>query len=147
MSSYELTLNPIRPTRNLVNGRFLKGHVPHNKGKGWAETISKQGQENAKKGWENLIKYRPKTRADTSERCSIPVIAVLDNGRIKYFSSMAMAATYCDGCHNNIARCCKLNSIGVTPRRGKPNTDHKYKGVRFYYESDTELWMSKRKDI
>ena len=29
----ELYIPIERPTRNLVNGRFLKGHTPHNKGK------------------------------------------------------------------------------------------------------------------
>lgn len=28
----ELYIPIERPTRNLVNGRFLKGHTPHNKG-------------------------------------------------------------------------------------------------------------------
>lgn len=33
----ELYIPPERPERNLVNGRFLKGHTPHNKGKKWAD--------------------------------------------------------------------------------------------------------------
>lgn len=34
----ELYIPIERPERNLVNGRFLKGHTPHNKGKKWADT-------------------------------------------------------------------------------------------------------------
>lgn len=33
----ELYIEPVRLTRNAINGRFLKGHVPHNKGKKWRE--------------------------------------------------------------------------------------------------------------
>lgn len=33
----ELYIPIERPHRNLKNGRFLKGNVPHNKGKKWSE--------------------------------------------------------------------------------------------------------------
>ena len=33
----ELYIPPIRPKYNPTNGQFLKGHVPHNKGKKWEE--------------------------------------------------------------------------------------------------------------
>ena len=35
--SWELYIEKEVPKRNAVNGRFLKGHVPHNKGKKWIE--------------------------------------------------------------------------------------------------------------
>ena len=40
MTYGELTLNPIPITRNMVNGRFLKGNTPHNKGKKLSEYMS-----------------------------------------------------------------------------------------------------------
>lgn len=33
----ELYLPPERPKYNPINGQFLKGHVPHNKGKKWSD--------------------------------------------------------------------------------------------------------------
>lgn len=33
----ELYIPPMRPKHNPTNGQFLKGHVPHNKGKKWEE--------------------------------------------------------------------------------------------------------------
>ena len=78
MSYGELTLPPIRPKYNLKNGRFLKGHVPANKGKPWSLWMSKRGRRRAAKGWKNLDKYRPRTRPDNAGRCRKKVIAVMD---------------------------------------------------------------------
>ena len=37
MSYGELTLPPVWTGRNRLTGRFLKGHVPANKGKKWSD--------------------------------------------------------------------------------------------------------------
>ena len=34
---------------------------------------------------------------------------------------------------------------GVTISRGHINTDHRYMGIRFYFEADREIWMPKFK--
>lgn len=58
MSNYELKLPPVRPQRNPLTGRFLKGCVPANKGKKWDEFMSKRSQRRSAKGWKNLEKHR-----------------------------------------------------------------------------------------
>ena len=45
----ELYIPIERPQRNFVNGQFLKGHVPHCKGKKWDEWISKRKQAKLRK--------------------------------------------------------------------------------------------------
>lgn len=56
-----------RNFRNPINGRFLKGHTPHNKGKKWNQYAGKRAQKRMAKGWVNLRKYKPKERPDTAE--------------------------------------------------------------------------------
>lgn len=38
----ELYIEPIRPTINKKNGRFLKGHEPFNKGKKWSDYLPQE---------------------------------------------------------------------------------------------------------
>jgi hypothetical protein len=40
----ELYIEPERPQRNALNGRFLKGHTPHCKGLKWDDFIPKEKQ-------------------------------------------------------------------------------------------------------
>lgn len=42
----ELNLGIERPQYNPTNGQFLKGHIPHNKGKKWSEWMD--GRKRAK---------------------------------------------------------------------------------------------------
>ena len=46
----ELYIPIERPERNLVNGRFLKGHTPHNKGKKWADYMDMRKAKRIKNG-------------------------------------------------------------------------------------------------
>ena len=146
MSAYELTLPPKRPGRNLKNGRFLKGHVPANKGKKWDEFMSKRMQKRAAKGWQNLDRFRPKGHPNAGRK-KICVVAIDKNGKFRVFSSIAHAASYYGGSASNIRRCCRENQEGRPLKRpnGKVNTDHRYKGVRFYYEKDG-TWLKKYKE-
>jgi hypothetical protein len=52
-----------------------------------------------------------------------------------------------DVSRENVRRCCKFNRKGVAPTKSwkRVNTDHKYKGLRFYYESDN-IWLEKIKN-
>ena len=141
MSSYELTFSPQRPQRNLKTGRFMPGAKPHNKGKSWDEYMSPQGQECAKIGWENLKTHRP-GRSEKSGKRPTPIIAIVRE-RPVFFPTIEAAARWIDGLPQSVHRCAHDNRARTINRRnGSINTDHRYKGVRFYYESD-EQWTDK----
>lgn len=148
----ELTLPPEWTGVNRKNGRFLKGHTPFNKGKKWGEYMCKRSQRRAMKGWKNLVTHRPKKRPDTAGRSRKQVIAVTDEGRWFHFSHIGAAAEWIGGNYGNTARCCRLNQSRKQLRNpwgnptGKVNTDHKYKGVRFYFENDN-VWTTKIKNL
>lgn len=149
MSYGELSLQPEWTGVNRLTGRFMKGHVPANKGKKWSEYMSKRAQKRAAKGWKNLDLHRNKNgRPDTAGRCRKAVVAVMDDGRWQYFSYAGAAASWCGGRRENVARCCRQNQSLTLLHdvRGRltdrTNTDHRYMGVRFYYERDNN-WMKK----
>ena len=140
MSSYELTFSPERPNRNLKTGRFMPGAKPHNKGKRWDEYMSPRGQETAKIGWENL-KCEHK-RSPLSGKTPTPIIAIVRE-RPVFFPTIEAAARRIEGLPQSVHRCAHDNRARTINRRnGSINTDHRYKGVRFYYESD-EQWTEK----
>lgn len=149
MSYGELYIAPVWTGVNKQNGRFLKGHVPANKGKKWSDYLGKRKQKRCAKGWKNLDLHRNKNgRADTAGRCRKQVIAVMDDGRWQHFSYLGSAAEWIGGSRENVGRCCRLNQSKAILRNthgkptGKVNTDHRYKGVRFYFESDN-IWTTK----
>lgn len=125
------------------NGRFMKGHEPHNKGKKIDEWMSKKGQRNSRKGWKNLDKHRPTERPDTAGRCRRKVVAVRNNGKYRIFDFIGAAADWLGGSRENIGRCCRNNQERhVNQKTGKVNTDHQYKGIRWYYATDP-IWQEK----
>lgn len=134
-------------------GRFMKGHEPKNKGRKWDEWADKKAQRSMKKGWKNLDKYRPKERPDTAGRCKKEVVAVRNNGKFLIFDYLGAAAEWLGGSRENIGRCCRENRSRKPLKKpwgydaGKVNTDHQYKGVRFYF-ADDPIWQEKiGKDI
>ena len=137
--NYELYIpEPIKP-----RGRYQKGHVPHNKGKSWDDFAGKRAQKKMSAGWKNLLVHRPKSRPDTSGRCRKAVIAVFNDGTWKHFCFAGSAVTWLGGRRDNINRCCRMNKERPTNHfTGEINTDHKYMGVRFYFEDD-EIWLEK----
>ena len=138
----ELYIPTERPTRSKVNGQFLKGHVPANKGKTWDEFMSKRGQRKARKGWKNLEIGHAKGRPHdyNAGRCRKPLIGITDDGKVHFFSYSVPAATWVNGERGNVNRCARLNSTS------KKNTDHKYKGVRWYFEN-SNVWIKKSKSV
>ena len=141
--NHELYIEPERPKYNPKNGQFLPGHTPANKGKKWSEWMSKRGQRRSKKGWKNLRKYQP--RSPYAGRNKKPIIAVLDDGSWYYFPYSEPAARIVNGNRENVGRCCRYNQERhINRKTGKVNTDHKYMGVRFYFESDN-IWTKKIK--
>lgn len=144
MAYGELYLPPEVPKRNAVNGQFLKGHVPHNKGKKWSDYMGKRAQKRAAKGWKNLDLHRNKNgRPDNAGRCRKQVIAVMDDGTWKVFSYIGSAWSWIGGSRENVGRCCRCNAARHKNKKtGAINTDHKYMGVRFYFEDDN-IWTTK----
>ena len=150
--STELYIPAPRPRYNRTNGQFLKGHVPANKGKRWEEYMTEEAMQRASRGWENLEKYRPTYRHDTAGRCRKQVVAVTDDGRFRVFSYLGAAAKWIGGNRENVGRCCRENASRRVKQHswspGKPkgtstvNTDHRYLGVRWYFESD-KIWITK----
>ena len=148
MSYGELKLPPERRSHNPLNGQFLKGHTPANKGKKWDDFMGKRAQKRAAKGWKNLEIHRPKRRPDTAGRCRKRVIAVFDDGRWLMFPYLGAAAKWCGGSRENVGRCCRINQSRLPLKkchglpRGSINTDHRYLGVRWYFENDN-IWTDK----
>ena len=150
MSYGELTLPPVWTGINRQTGRFMKGHVPANKGKKWSDYLGKRKQKRCARGWKKLETHRPTHRPDTAGRCRKQVIAVTDEGLWHHFSYVGAAAEWCGGSRENVGRCCRLNQSKAQLRKpwGKPsgrvNTDHRYMGIRFYFEDDN-IWTTKIK--
>lgn len=143
----ELYLPPEPLRYNPQNGQFLPGHTPHNKGKKWSEYVGKRAQKRMKKGWANLATHRPTSRPDTSGRCRKQVIAVMDDGTWRHFAFLGSAAEWVGGSRENVGRCCRLNAARhANKKTGKINTDHRYNGIRFYFEDDT-IWLVKTNQI
>ena len=141
--SYELYIPPKWTGRNAKTGRFLKGHTPYNKGKKWSEYLSKRVQKRMAKGWKNLEKYR--VHPANAGRCRKKVIAVDDNGKWRVFDSITAAAKWAGGPFANVRRCCNENLLGTKDKKGKVNDDHRFYGLRWYYETD-DKWTTKIKN-
>lgn len=137
--AYELRVSDKPLQRNPLNGRFLKGHTPANKGKKWDEYMSRRAQRRSRKGWKNLELHRHRGGPGRPDK---PVIAVNDTGKWIYFPSCAEAGRLMGIKTESILRCCHGNETGTKNHKGMVNTDHKYKGLRFYFESD-EKWTTK----
>ena len=153
MSSYELTFTDIPKTdRNLKTGRFIKGMTPHNKGKKWSEWMDGRKQKRVKKqALKNLETARRLGHCGmTGGRNKRPIIAVFDNGEWLMFPEQKSAAAWCGGNRYNVGRCCRENARHkellkpFSHPTGRINNDHKYMGVRWYFE-DTNDWIEKIK--
>ena len=146
--STELYIPPTprpKPTTDPKTGRFLPGHVPTNKGKTWGDYMTKRAQRRAAKGWKNCEighAYGSK-RPDTAGRCRKPVVAITDDGTLHAFSFIGHAALWCGGSRENVGRCCRDNHAQRVNNTGHINTDHRYMGIRFYFEADFQIWKSK----
>ena len=99
MMSFELYIERERPQRNAVNGRFLKGHVPHNKGKKWNEWMDMRKSKNIKRiGIKNLH-----GRKDVGGWNKQPVFAINKNGdTVGWFASSLDAERKTGICARNI---------------------------------------------
>lgn len=83
---------PLRNENEKYPSRYKPGHVPATKGKKWDEIMSKEKQENCKKGWKNIIEHRA-PHSPNSGRKKIPVVQ-LDPETLKevaHFEDIASA--------------------------------------------------------
>jgi len=151
MDAFELYLPSVAPMRSKSTGRFLKGHVPKNKGvEGWQKSLPKRSQRRIAKGWKNVEKFRPTERPDTAGRCRKKVVVVTDDGKFNIFDYIGAAAEWVGGSRENVGRCCRQNASkkvckhdwrqGQLKGADRVNTDHKYKGYRFYFFDDDSWW-------
>lgn len=99
----ELHIPIERPQRNAVNGRFLKGHVPHNKGKKWSDYMDMRKVKRIKRiALQNL---RP--NADIGGWNKKAVVAIDDDGNIAGWFESSFDAMKKTGIHHrNIRKVC-----------------------------------------
>lgn len=133
--THELQVDRDRKPIRDARGRFLPGHVSPKKGKTWDELMPKKSQARCKKGWKNLDKYRRGPHPGRGGKKRKPVVGVTDSGRLHFFPYAKIVIQNMGGVVDNVRRCARQNRKG-------PNTDHKYMGLRFYYEDDRQ-WIKK----
>lgn len=120
----ELYIEPIRPKFNPKTGRFLKGNVPHNKGKKWNDYMDMRKARKVKRiGMLNL-----RGRSDIGGWNKKQVIGI-KNGRFSVFESATKAANLLQIERRNISHCCE----GKRKHCG---------GVRWFFEKDYHLWKN-----
>jgi len=127
----ELYIERERPVRNMQNGRFLPGFIPHNKGKRWDEWMSKPMREKRKKELAESLK-----KCDHS-KCgghNAKMIVGIQNGRfIGPFHGSMKAADYAGCFPEQIRNVCK----------GKGYTAG---SIKWFYEEDFEKWIKEIKE-
>lgn len=75
MTYGELYIPPEPKAYNVKTGRFMKGHVPHNKGKKWSDYMSKKAQRRAAKDGKiskNIVLLHVQTPQDAAGRKWLP---------------------------------------------------------------------------
>ena len=151
MEAFELYIPPERPRYNLRTGRFLKGHEPHNKGKRWSEYMTKRAQRKAAKGWKNLKLHPARNHPRLIEMLKKKIVVVTDDGKFKIFGCSQEALQWLGtGNRENIGRCARCNASrkeckhdwrpGQVKGAERINTDHKYRGYRWYFFNDPIWW-------
>ena len=116
---------------NALNGRFLKGHTPHNKGKKWEEWMDmRKAKKVIRIGTMNL---RPNMNIGGWNKKK--VVSVDADGAWKLYSSAVAAAEATGNIRRNISHCCQ----GKRKRCG---------GLRwFYWESDEWIKLINKEQI
>lgn len=119
----ELHIPHKRAYRNPINGRFLKGITPHNKGKKWADYIPEAKKNNMLKGL-------------TLGRCGYNKIGGINAKKVVAIKDGEIYAMYdsaCDAerklgiCSRNIRSCCAKKRAHAG-------------GLKWFLESDNE-WI------
>lgn len=119
----ELYIPEERHTRNRVNGRFLKGHIPFNKGKKWSDYMDMRKAKRVKKYLELGRSGNPNIGG-----CNARKVVAVKNGRLMGVFASAMEVERKTGIrHENISKCCR----GERKRAG---------GFQWFFEND-DKWL------
>lgn len=110
-----------RPQHNFLNGQFLKGHEPHNKGKKWCEWMDMRKAKRIIR----IAKQNLKPNMNLGGHNKKKVVLITEDGRWFCFESATKAAEILNLCRRNITHCCQ----------GKRKKCGKYQW--FYFEDDT----------
>lgn len=118
----ELYIEPHRPERNPLTGRFNKGRTPHNKGKKRSEWMSKEHEEKLRQA----VIAGNKKRKDYHRWNSKAVVMIDNDGRKAFFDSMNKASVITGICATSIRKTCyKLR--------------HTAGGYKWFFVDDEEL--------
>lgn len=99
----ELRLSPERPQYNPTNGRFLKGHIPHNKGKKWEGYMDMRKARRIKRIAMQNLKHNMNIGGWNKKA----VVCVDDEGNVLgWFSSACDAEKKTGICSRNIRTVC-----------------------------------------
>jgi hypothetical protein len=120
----ELYLEPIRRTRNPINGKFLKGHNPHNKGKKWEDYMDMRKAKRIKR----IAKRNLRVRYDIGGWNKRQVIGIKDGKIIGVFESATKAGKQLNLTRRNISHCCN----GKRKHCG---------GIRWFFEDEINKWI------
>lgn len=106
------------PVRNKKNGRFLKGHVPHNKNKNWSEWMD--GRKRKK-----VLKCLKRTGNPNLAGANAKKIVGVKDGKFIVFPHSEEAGSRLNISARNIRSCChkKRKSAG---------------GWKWFFETDNE---------
>jgi hypothetical protein len=110
------------------------------------------GQTSHETSRKGLEEPRLASQQERQTRHRRQVVAVMDDGSWLLFPYIGPAAEWVGGSRENVGRCCRCNQArkvckhdwrpGQSKGASRVNTDHRYKGIRFYFESDNE-WTRK----
>lgn len=131
----ELHLGPVRLERNPLNGQFLPGHTSPQKGRSRTEWLSPEVDKRLRA---QAAQFMKRPRPHTGGCKKHPIVMVTDDGRFCRFESSGDAAQKMKIWDSAVRRCARHNLLD------DENSDHKYKGVRWYYEDDNK-WIAKIK--
>ena len=127
MQNFELFIEPERPQRNKKYGRFLKGHVPHNKGKRWEDYMDMRKAKRLKRIGMMNLNGNMKLGGWNKKPC----VRIDSEGNFKVYQSIEEAGKANGVYSTNICRCCK----GKSKNAG---------GYRWFYEDDKK-WFEEIK--
>ena len=120
----ELYLEPVKITKNPLNGRFLKGHAPHNKGKKWEDYMDMRKANKLKK---NLLLGRLKGNPNLPGHNKKKVIGIKDGKIYCVFPSASDAQLELGIQRANISKCCRKER-------------KKAGGIFWFFEDNVDEW-------
>lgn len=119
----ELYIEPIRPTINRMNGQFLKGHEPFNKGKKWSDYMDMRKAKRIIR----IAKQNLRGRSDIGGWNKKQIVAIKNGVFCGIFESSIHAGSV-------------LNLISRNIRHVANGKRKHCGGYEFYFESDFYKW-------